>query len=216
MSEKLLIIGAKGFARELLETVTQTKRFVEIRFYDDLSDDLPDRLFEKFEIITNFEDATKFLNDGPASFALGIGNPIHREKLFARFIEAGAIPAQIVSPFAKIGTFDNRIGEGATILTDAVIETSNRIGKGCLLHVGALVSHDVVVGDFCELSPRATLLGGVRLGARCRIGAGAVILPRVRLGNDVVVGAGAVVTKDVDNGITVVGVPATPIDITNE
>lgn len=214
MSEKLLIIGAKGFAMELLETVTQTKRFVEIRFYDDLSDDLPGRLFEKFAIITNFEDATRFLNDGTALFTLGIGNPIHREELFGRFINAGAVAAQVVSPFAKIGTFDNHIGEGVTILTDAVIETSNRIGKGCLLHVGALVSHDVVVGDFCELSPRAVLLGGVQLGDRCRIGSGAVILPRVRLGSDAVVGAGAVVTKDVDNGITVVGVPAKPVDST--
>lgn len=213
MSEKLLIIGAKGFARELLEAVTQMKRFVEIRFYDDVSDDLPGRLFEKFEIITNFEDATRFLNDSTTLFTLGIGNPIHREELFGRFIKAGAVPAQVVSPFAKIGAFDNQIGEGVTILTDAVIETSNRIGRGCLLHVGALVSHDVVVGDFCELSPKTSLLGGVHLGARCRIGTGAVILPGVRLGSDVVVGAGAVVTKDVVDGRMVIGVPAKPIEI---
>lgn len=43
---------------------------------------------------------------------------------------------------------------------------------------------------------------------RASIGAGAVILPGLTIGENAVVGAGAVVTKDVPDGVTVVGNPA--------
>jgi serine acetyltransferase len=38
-------------------------------------------------------------------------------------------------------------------------------------------------------------------------------LPKVKLGNNVTVGAGAVVTKEVAEGLTVVGIPAKAIII---
>jgi maltose O-acetyltransferase len=36
-------------------------------------------------------------------------------------------------------------------------------------------------------------------------------LPGIRIGNNVRVGAGAVVTRDVADGLTVIGVPAKPL-----
>ena len=56
------------------------------------------------------------------------------------------------------------------------------------------------------------LAGNATLGARSLIGAGAVMIPGVRIGADVTMGAGAAVTQDVTDGLTVVGVPATPKD----
>ncbi|MCB0083940.1 MAG: maltose O-acetyltransferase, partial [Caldilineaceae bacterium] len=40
------------------------------------------------------------------------------------------------------------------------------------------------------------------------IGAGAVLLPRIQIGAHATVGAGAIVTKNVPDGVTVVGNPA--------
>ena len=63
-------------------------------------------------------------------------------------------------------------------------------------------------GDFVSLHPAAVLSGNVTVGERTMVGAGAVVLPGVTIGSDVQVGAGAVVTKDVPDGVTVVGSPA--------
>jgi sugar O-acyltransferase (sialic acid O-acetyltransferase NeuD family) len=209
---RILIIGAGGFAKELLETVVQNDPSPALTFYDDVGDDLPDRLFDRFPVITNEAEARAYFRDVHRAFALGVGSPQSRAGLYEKFVALGGDPKTIVSPFAKIGRYGNSVGEGSCILTNAVVETNNRIGKGTLIHIGALVSHDVGIGEFCEISPRASLLGNVKIGDKCSLGTGCIILPKISVGNDVVVGAGAVVTKDVPDGTTVVGVPARPIE----
>ena len=42
----------------------------------------------------------------------------------------------------------------------------------------------------------------------CKIGSGATLLPNVKVGENAIVGAGSVVTKDVPDGVTVMGIPA--------
>jgi maltose O-acetyltransferase len=48
----------------------------------------------------------------------------------------------------------------------------------------------------------------VSIGQNVWIGGGAIILPGVTIGDDAVIGAGAVVTRNVAQGVTVVGNPA--------
>ena len=204
----MLIIGAKGFAKELLETVCQIDLDEPVAFYDDLNDDLPDLLFGRYSIIRNLEDAERYLNNECRKFALGVGNPVLRYRLAERFRTMGGELTTVISPFAHIGRWGNMIGTGSNVLTSAIIESNNRIGAGNLIHVKVLVSHDVTTGDFCEISPGVNLLGSVSVGDFCSIGTGACILPKVKIGDNVVVGAGAVVTKDIPGNSLVVGVPA--------
>lgn len=208
---KLLIAGAKGFARELLETVLQNDPAAEVIFFDDMSTDLPELLFGRFEVIRSIERVAEYFRDNDRSFALGVGSPVARKMFCEKFTALGGSLTTVISPHARIGTVENDLGEGVNVLTDAVIESGNQIGTGCLIHVGAFVSHEVRIGRFCEISPKASLLGNVSLGDLCRIGTGAVVLPGISIGDQATVGAGSVVTKDVADGTTVIGVPAKPI-----
>ncbi len=204
----MLVVGAKGFAKELLEVIIQVNSKTDIVFYDDISRDLPELLFDKYPIYTNEKEAETYLRENDERFALGIGNPKLRCEFFKKFIALGGKPATVISPFAKIGIHNNSVQEGSNILTNVVIESNNSIGKGCLIHTGSLLSHDVSLGNFCEISPHVNLLGNVIIGDLCSIGTGSIILPKVTIGNNVIVGAGAVVTKDVADNKTVVGIPA--------
>jgi len=207
----MLIVGAKGFAKELLEIILQGNFGAEIIFYDDISEDLPKLLFDKYPILRNEDEAKFYLETSDERFALGVGNPNMRYRLCEKFIALGGKLTTIISPFAKIGKYKNFIQEGSNILTNVVIESNNTIGKGCLIHVGSLISHDVVIGDFCEISPHSNLLGNVVIGKLCSIGTGSIILPKVKIGDNVTVAAGAVVTKDVMDNMTVLGIPAKPL-----
>jgi serine acetyltransferase len=54
--------------------------------------------------------------------------------------------------------------------------------------------------------------GGVDIGRGVLVGTGAQILQYVRVGDGATVGAGAVVRSDVPAGVTVVGIPAKPLE----
>ena len=207
----MLIVGAKGFAKELLEVIIQGNLGAKITFYDDVSEYLPKLLFGKSSILRNEDEAKFYLKRSDERFALGVGNPKMRHRLCEKFIALGGRLTTVISPFAKIGKYNNFIQEGNNILTNVVIESNNIIGKGCLIHVGSLISHDVVIGDFCEISPHSNLLGNVVIGKLCSIGTGSIILPKVKIGDNVTVAAGAVVTKNVMDNMTVIGVPAKPL-----
>jgi len=206
----MLIIGAKGFAKEVLEIFHQQNKTDGIYFYDDVTDDLANFLYQ-FPIIKSLEKAKElFKTDN--RFTIGIGNSQVRYTLYKRFIDIGGQFESSVSPFAHIGHFETKIGDGCNIMTGAILTNNITIGEGCLINLNCTIGHDTILGRFTELSPSVSISGNCILGEFCNIGTNATILPKVKLGNRVTVGAGAVVTKDVADGLTVVGIPAKPIN----
>ncbi len=79
----MLILGAKGFAKEVLE-VELEEVSKQIYFYDDVTEDIGDYLYDKFPILKNEGEVEKlFLKDN--KFILGMGNPNIREQLYNKF-----------------------------------------------------------------------------------------------------------------------------------
>jgi sugar O-acyltransferase (sialic acid O-acetyltransferase NeuD family) len=201
----MLIAGAKGFAKQLLDVVFQLNLQQDIVFYDDYDEALIS-LYE-FPVLKNTESACEFFRNSGNEFALGTGNPKLREKMKIRLEEAGGNCVSLISPMARIARYA-QIGKGCTILTGAIVENDARLGQGVLLNLNALVCHDCKVGDFVEISPGAILTGACSVGDFSFIGSGAVLKPGVSVGNHAIVAAGAVVTEDVPDNAMVAGVPA--------
>ena len=204
----MLIIGAKGFAKELLEVCHQLGETDNLVFYDDVSSDLPEKLFGKFYILRSGAAAKSYFKNTDNRFALGLGKPALRKKMAEQFTNWGGELTSLISPKANIGSFDVEIGSGATILAGAQITNGISIGKGLLMYPNAIITHDCKIGDYVELAPGATLLGNCSVKHLTRIGANATILPGVCVSEGCTVGAGAVVTKDVASSKTVKGIPA--------
>ncbi|MBP9794045.1 MAG: acetyltransferase [Flavobacterium sp.] len=204
----MLVIGAKGFAKEMLEIFHQNNTLKDLVFYDDVNSDIEDKLFGIFKVLKKPEEAIHYFNTVSKAFVIGIGNPLLRYKLSQKFIEFGGELTSVVSPFAKIGYYGIEIGEGANILTDAIITSNIKIGIGCLINKQVMVGHDVVLEDFVELAPGAKIGGHCKIGSYTFVGMNAIILPKVKIGKNVVVASGAVVTKDVLDNCMVAGVPA--------
>jgi len=113
-------------------------------------------------------------------------------------------PGALVAPTASIGeaTF---VGPGAIVHTRAIVEAHAILNSGCI------IEHECRVGENAHVAPGSVLGGRVSVGRDTLIGLGARVLPRIRIGAGCTVGAGAVVTRDVADGLTVAGVPASPI-----
>jgi sugar O-acyltransferase (sialic acid O-acetyltransferase NeuD family) len=206
----MLVIGAKGFAKEVLEVLIQNNYKEEIFFYDDINKDTNDLLFNKFKVLKSEEEANEILKINP-NFTIGLGGPKLREKMYHKFTEIQGEYISTISNKSIIGTFDITIGKGCNILPNSIMSNSVEIGIGCIVYYNVILTHDCKVGNFVQLSPGAKILGRVQIGDYCNIGANATILPDIKLGDNVIVGAGALVTKDVESNTTVKGIPAKKI-----
>ncbi|MCX6232347.1 MAG: NeuD/PglB/VioB family sugar acetyltransferase [Bacteroidetes bacterium] len=203
----MLVVGAKGHAKEILELLYQQNKLNGLYFYDDISDDLGEILFGQFPIIRSLKDVQKHFINNP-EFILGLGNPSLRKMLSVKLIEQGGKLISIIAKSSSIGHFDVQLENGINIMQNAMISNSVRVEMGTLINAFVSIHHDVIIEEFCEVSPHAILLGGCKIGAFTYIGTNATILPNIIIGNNVVVGAGALVTKNLPDNAVAIGVPA--------
>jgi sugar O-acyltransferase (sialic acid O-acetyltransferase NeuD family) len=205
----MIIFGAKGFAKEVLEILYQKKETNNVAFFDDFNENVGGLLYNKFPIIKNLLDAkTFFLKTNDFKYTIGIGNPILRKRIFEKFGEIGGIFTSTISPLSNIGHFGNKISEGCNIMTGVVITNDVEIGLGALINLNCTIGHDSRIGNFVEMSPGVHISGNCLIGDFVNIGTNASILPKISIGENVIIGAGSVVTKDIPPNCLVVGIPA--------
>lgn len=204
----MLIIGAKGFAKEVLQIMHQKNELENLVFYDDVSADVGTHFYNKFPILKSKKEAQNFFNTVDNRFTIGIGNPQLRRKLYEDFNALGGVFTSTISSKSEIGSYGVKIKDGCNVLSGATLSNDVTVGTGVIIYYNCLLTHDVIVGDFVEISPNVTLLGKCVIGNDCQIGAGSIIFPNIRIGNNVKIGAGAVVLKDLPDNCVAVGVPA--------
>jgi sugar O-acyltransferase (sialic acid O-acetyltransferase NeuD family) len=191
-----------------LEVIFLNKVTNNLAFYDDVSTDVGDFLYNEFPILKKANQVQDHFLKSNTDFTVCIGNPKLRYKLHEKFIKLGGNSISLISPLAQIGHFDVKIGDGTIVLSSSNFSNSTSIGKGSLVYYNVVVTHDCVLGDFVELSPGATILGRCKIGDFTKIGANATILPDLKIGRNVLIGAGAVVTRDLPDNAVAVGIPA--------
>lgn len=115
-----------------------------------------------------------------------------------------------------------RLGTDCNICSHVLIEGGVTLGdrvtvkSGVQLWDGTVIGSDVFIGPNVTFSndryPKSGnknfLKAGILVEDHVSIGAGAVILPGIKIGTGAFVAAGAVVTKDVPEGMMVLGNPA--------
>lgn len=199
----MIIAGAGGHAFELLDILISEGKTKNLVFFDEINSG---NVFQdRFSIIHTEKEVIAHFEKDPF-FILGTGNPQVRHQFYKRFTSLGG---KLISVQGKGVAFSNFStgAEEADIFNLCFIGANTQIGKGCLINTGAQIHHEVQIGEFTEVNPGAVLLGKAKVGNFCTIGANATILPKIKIGNHVIVGAGSVVTQDVQDGLTIVGVP---------
>lgn len=204
----MLIVGAKGFAKEILEICVRDNNFSEIVFFDDISLDIPDCLFGKFKVLRAESQVVEYFKETGNMFSIGIGSPHLRFKMFNKFTALGGQYCSTISKLSNIGTFDVKLGSGVNILDGVCISNSVDMGIGTMVYYNSVITHDCIVGKFVEISPSVTILGGAKIGDFSHIGANSVIFPNLEIGKNVIVGSGAVVRQNLPDNCVAVGVPA--------
>lgn len=206
---KIILWGGTGQAKVVRPIIEHYGSQVAAVFDDTPNLEPP---FPDVELHCGYEGFRKWVEDKrreELGFCISIGNPHGRVrlKLHDLLVSEGLSPISIAHPTAWIAE-NAIIGPGAQILAGAIVGAEARLGRQCIVNTKASVDHEDILEDGVEIAPGATLCGLVHAGVNAWVCAGATVLPRIRIGADARVGAGAVVTRDVPDGVIVVGVPA--------
>ena len=197
MSDKVILVGAGGHAKVIADIVLKSGDQL-LGFLDD--DPMKTSVLD-YPVLGNVENGKEFSKE--AKFLLAVGNNHLRESLAAK-LKVDWYTA--IHPSAQIG-MDVVIGEGSTVMANAVINTGSRIGKHCIVNTAAVVEHDNQIADYVHVSVGARLGGTVKVGKASWIGIGAVVKNNLSICGGCLIGAGGVVVKDLFEPGVYVGIP---------
>lgn len=211
--DRLIIVGAGGFGREVLNWARDAYRFGEAgaTFHcGGFVDDNPKALdaFHAQGLEVPWLGPLATWNPQPNDRHLvAVGSPATKRKLVDTLLAKGARFATLIHPTAVVGPRVT-LGEGTILCPRVVLTCDIRIGRWVGLNVGTAVGHDAQIGDFSQTSSLCDITGGVRIGTGVFLGSRVSVLPKIEVGDGATLGAGSVVVRRVRAGTTVFGVPA--------
>ena len=210
----LLIIGARGFGREIYWMAQNTAAFLnhayDIKgFLDDKSDALDGLNGEFLPIIGTVEEYDVQPDD---VFFCALGNPIYRKK-YAEIIESkGGEFITLIDPLAIVNP-NAIISPGCSIGPYVIVSDNVKIGKHTVIHSFCTLGHDVMVGDYVSMESYVFLGGYSRVGEMSVMHTKSSIIPHKSIGNNVEVGINSAVMRNIGNDCSLLGTPAVKIEI---
>lgn len=142
---------------------------------------------------------------------VGIGANRARLDWLTRLRQSGGKIITVIDRAATVSTRAS-IGEGCYLAAGSVVNRAAVIETGCIINTGSTVDHDCHLAEGCHLSPGVHLSGLVRIGRASWMGTGTSVRNNIVIGDDVVAGVGSVIVSNIGSGLTVVGVPARPLE----
>ena len=209
----IVIVGAGGSARETLTLLRDIIR-ADVRAWTfqglcstvEPEAELLDRiaapaLGDPYDLVARHPEAADW------AYVVGIGNPRYRREMDAAMLAQGLEPATLIHPTALVGD-DVMIGAGSVLCAYTVLTTNIRIGRSAQINIGCVIGHDARVGDYLTMAQSVNVAGNVTIGDDVTLHTQAMINRGLTVGSGSVVGSGGVVVRDVEPGVTVMGVPA--------
>lgn len=205
--QKLVIIGAGGFGREMVAWARQSVQFEREWTIKGLIDDNLRALEGKNTPAPLLGTVQDYQPASDEVFICAMGVPVIKKKCCELLIGRGASLTRLIHRTAVLG--DNvEMADGVVLCPYTIASANNRLGRGVAVNLHSSLDHDACVGDWSQVNCHCDLTGAVQVGREVFIGSSVSIIPGVKIGDGAYLGAGSVVLRDVPPGAKVFGVPA--------
>ena len=211
MMKDLIIVGASGLGREVLQWIKDINRAIPtwnvLGFIDDKLDALQGIECDQ-RVIGTIKDWHPQSNE---HFVMAIAKPEWKMAISQQMEQKEARFVSIIHPTALISDFTS-IGKGIVVYPYAKINTNSKVGDFVTL-LGSTIGHDAEVGDYTTICGTCNINGHAIIGNNVFIGSHAVVAPGKKVGDNAYIGNGSVVISNVRTGYTVFGNPAKKISL---
>lgn len=201
---KIAIIGAGGFAKEVLHLLDDLGKYNDCSgFYQ--PDDVWGELWKDKEImglpVLPYSELTS-----SNRLTIGIGNSTTREKIVA---ELGATKdyINIIHPSAHVSRWV-KMGNGNIITAGSIVTCDVVLGDHCQFNLNTTIGHDSIIGDYFTSAPGVNISGSCVIGKHVYFGTSAATRQGMKVADNIVIGMGAMVVKNLEQSGTYVGIPA--------
>jgi sugar O-acyltransferase (sialic acid O-acetyltransferase NeuD family) len=196
--EYILIYGAGGHAKSVMEIVLQNKLHAIAGIVDD-NPSLTGKRFLGIPVLGTRAVLPRLLKQGVRLAANGVGGILDigvRVRVFDYLEHAGFTFPVLVHPRATIET-SAKIGEGVQVFANAYIGAEAMLAPQCMVNTSAVISHDCEIGEYTHIAPGALLAGHVHVGEKSLVGMGVTTAIGIKIGSGVRIGNGAILLADV-------------------
>lgn len=206
---KIIIVGAGGFAKEIVFLLSRIPKYDLLGFVDDNYLELPKTILGKPVL----GPISKLLSyNFEVNVAIGIANPMLKKKVYTELLRNPYLSfPNIIDPTALIG-LNVKFGIGNIIMANTTYTADIIIKNFNMINIGSTIGHDTSLGNYNAIYPNVNISGNVSMENENEIGVGTKIIQNIQIGNRNVIGAGAVVIRNIDSQTKNVGVPAKIIE----
>lgn len=163
--KKLLILGAGGYGKTILDMAVQLDCYDKIAFLDD-------NAFGS-NVLGKCHEYVQFADGNTEMYPAFGNNEIRMQWIHQLLNHKIPVPTLVhprayVSPTAKLGV-------GCMVLPMAVVNTGVTVESGCIINIGALIDHDSIIEAGTHLAPGAIVKAENRIPAGVKIDSGEVV-----------------------------------------
>ena len=206
--KKILIFGAGGHAKVIVDIIEKQKEYNIVGFIDEYIDINTNILGYKVlgkisslnEIIISYKAYGGIIGIGSNSTRSEIRKKIYKTNPDFKFINC-------IHPNSILGK-DTSLGEGNVVMAGVIINSLSTIKNHCILNTNSSVDHDCLIFDFASIAPGVTIGGNVTIGTYSHIGIGSNIFHNVTIGNNCIIGGGSLICENTQENSIYYGSPA--------
>ncbi len=200
----MLIFGAGGHAKSVMEMVVQGDKFTIAGIIDDDRHLIGSRTLG-IPVLGTRVLLPALLKKGINLAANGVGGIVDigmRVDIYAVLENAGFSFPGLIHPRATIEP-SAKIEDGVQIFANAYVGAEAFLHSRCMINTNAVVSHDCEIGAYTHIAPGVLLAGQVHVGERTLIGMGVTTSIGVKIGSGVRIGNGAIILADVPDRMVI-------------
>jgi sugar O-acyltransferase (sialic acid O-acetyltransferase NeuD family) len=207
MMKKVVIIGAGGFGREVIEIFKDQnciKKTWEILGFIDENSALWGKTINNFSVLGGLD---WFDNNEGVGCVVAIGDPKTKKRITDILEAKDVVFSNAIHPSVLISEFVD-LGKNVIICAGSILTVNISIKNHVIINLNCTVGHDTIIEDYCSIMPGVSINGENHIEKGVYIGTGTTFVQQIHVGEWSVIGAGAVVIDNIPNGVLAVGIPA--------